>query len=311
MRNLTESAIHHLDNDEKINFKILGMLDGKFNNKWIVYNGIFLATNKRLFFYSKKFSTTINYSDINNVEFIERKLNSPTIKFNYKNEKISIKYIDQGDVLGFYRFLKSENTDQHEVFHADTKVENVKREGNEKKEAPKVASVSKERKPLHKRWWFWVVAAIFVFGAIGNMTEDKTEETTASPSAEENVEEQETDNEETEEVVDNDEENFEDKEVEKGVADQKEEEETDRTIDETIVEDNDYVDEATLEDGKLTLIADGKTTFSENTLFYSVYDLFEAMHDGFQDESVNEVYVEIMTTMVDPKGNESVEPVIK
>jgi len=93
---------------------------------------------------------------------------------------------------------------------------------------------------------------------------------------------------------------------------QKEEEpEANRTIDIALVEDNDYISEANLTDGKLTLIADGKTTFSENTLFYSVYDLFEAMHDGFQDENVNEVYVELMVTMIDSKGNESIEPVIK
>lgn len=90
-----------------------------------------------------------------------------------------------------------------------------------------------------------------------------------------------------------------------------EEPEANRTIDIALVEDNDYISEANLTDGKLTLIADGKTTFSENTLFYSVYDLFEAMHDGFQDENVNEIYVELMVTMIDSKGNESIEPVIK
>ncbi|MEI3611616.1 hypothetical protein [Pseudogracilibacillus sp. SO30301A] len=90
-----------------------------------------------------------------------------------------------------------------------------------------------------------------------------------------------------------------------------EERKSNRTVDEAIEEDNDNVDKATLKDGTLTLVGEGKTTFSENTLFMSVYDMFEAMHEGFKDENVKEVYIELTTTMVDQKGNESVEPVIK
>lgn len=84
-----------------------------------------------------------------------------------------------------------------------------------------------------------------------------------------------------------------------------------RTITEALEEDNENVDKATLKDGELTLIGEGKTTFSENTLFLSVYDMFEAMHEGFKDKNVDVVYVELTTTMIDQKGNESVEPVIK
>lgn len=83
-----------------------------------------------------------------------------------------------------------------------------------------------------------------------------------------------------------------------------------RTIAEKLQEDDKNVDKANLKDGVLTLEAVGKTTFSENTLFHSVYDLFEAMHQGFQDNGVKSVEVILTTTMIDPKGNESDEPVI-
>jgi len=150
------------------------------------------------------------------------------------------------------------------------------------------------KKPFYKRWWFILIAVVFIMGAIGNIFE--SDEKKQEREQEKIAAEQENEKKEKE------------KEEEKK---KEEERKANRSIDEAIAEDNDNVDEAVLEDGKLTLIADGKTTFSENTLFLSVYDLFEAMHDGFQDESVNEVYVELLTTMVDTKGNESVEPVIK
>src|SRR5690625_2796289 len=128
--------------------------------------------------------------------------------------------------------------------------------------------------------------------------EDQTTEDDKEVQQEENKE---TDNDKRETENDED----------KKQSDEEKEPKANLTIDKALVEDNDYISEANLTDGKLTLIADGKTTFSENTLFYSVYDLFEAMHEGFQDENVNEVYVELMVTMIDSKGNESIEPVIK
>lgn len=83
-----------------------------------------------------------------------------------------------------------------------------------------------------------------------------------------------------------------------------------KNIAEKIQKENDDVDKATIKDGVLRLESVGKTTFSENTLFHSVYDLFEATHEGFLDDSVKEVEVILTTTMVDQKGNESEEPVI-
>ncbi len=90
----------------------------------------------------------------------------------------------------------------------------------------------------------------------------------------------------------------------------KEKKKDERNIAEKLQEDDDNVDEASIEDGVLTLKTEGKTTFSENTLFHSVYDLFEAMHEGFNDKDINKVEVALTTTMVDAKGNESDDDVI-
>lgn len=163
--------------------------------------------------------------------------------------------------------------------------------------------MSKERvkKPFYKKWWFWAILVVVILGPIfSSMEEDEKE------AKDEKEKVQQEDNKETKNDI-KDTENEEDKSQDGEESEPK----ADLTIDKALVEDNDYISEAKLTDGKLTLIAEGKTTFSENTLFHSVYDLFEAMHDGFQDESVSEVYIELMTTMIDSKGNESIEPVIK
>lgn len=161
-------------------------------------------------------------------------------------------------------------------------------------------SEEKVKKPFYKKWWFWAILVVVVFGPIFSAMEDE-DQTTEDDKEVQQEENKETDNDKRETENDED----------KKQSDEEKEPKANLTIDKALVEDNDYISEANLTDGKLTLIADGKTTFSENTLFHSVYDLFEAMHDGFQDESVSEVYVELMVTMIDSKGNESIEPVIK
>lgn len=167
--------------------------------------------------------------------------------------------------------------------------------------------MAKEKKPFYKKWWFWLIVVVLVVAAFGDDEDDKKTADEPDQEVTNVVDEQEDD------IDKKAEEKAEQEKKDKEEKEKKEEEErkANRSIAEAIEEDNDNVDKATLEDGTLTLIGEGKTTFSENTLFMSVYDMFEAMNEGFQDESVNEIYIELTTTMVDQKGNESVEPVIK
>ncbi len=84
-----------------------------------------------------------------------------------------------------------------------------------------------------------------------------------------------------------------------------------RTLVEKIQEDDKNVDLATYKDGTLTLETEAKSLWSENSLFYNVYDLFESTYVAFKDKSVDEVKIVITTSMTDTKGNESIEPVIE
>lgn len=106
MIKLTDQAKEHLNKDENIEFKVLGAFDGKINGKTVYSNGIFLATDKRLFFYGKKHNHSFNYKDISSVELIEKKMVGPTIIFYDNNDKVSIQFAEQGNLEGFVKFLK-------------------------------------------------------------------------------------------------------------------------------------------------------------------------------------------------------------
>lgn len=77
------------------------------------------------------------------------------------------------------------------------------------------------------------------------------------------------------------------------------------------LQDDDGVDKVVLNDGILTLEKHPSGLWDENSLFHSVYDLFEVMNDAFKDKSVDEVEVKIQTKMTDVKGNENLDTVIE
>ncbi|MEK4303569.1 PH domain-containing protein [Oceanobacillus sp. FSL K6-0251] len=112
MINLTKLAKNHLMEDESIKHKILGMLDGNVKEKKVAINGIFLATNMRLFFCNKKESVSFEYNKISAVELVEKKLTSPTISFLYNGDKTGIKFAEQGDIDGFVQFLEIPKIDK-------------------------------------------------------------------------------------------------------------------------------------------------------------------------------------------------------
>lgn len=169
-----------------------------------------------------------------------------------------------------------------------------------------MAKKEKMKKPFYKKWWVWVIAIIIIGAATtGGNDEEKVADKKSEPASGEV-----SDDKVAEEKPAEEKEKPKKEEAKKKEPPKKEKKEN-LSIDKKIEKDNDNVDKATLKNGELTLVGEGKTTFSENTLFMSVYDMFEAMHEGFKDKNVNEVFIEITTTMVDSKGNESVEPVIK
>lgn len=182
------------------------------------------------------------------------------------------------------------------------------------------------KKPFYKRWWFIVIATIFIIGMIGNALEsdeDKQKREDERVAAEQQKKDDKKDKEdkkkaaEAEKAAEDEKQKEEelkkekDVEVEEEKKVNEEERKPNKTIDVAIKEDNKNIDNAILKDGILTLERDPGTVWSENSLFHTVYDLFEALPIAFKDEAVDEVQVLIKTPMVDAKGNEETETVIE
>lgn len=107
---LTEQAKVHLDRDEDIKGVILGFYKAKWLNSKIHRTGILLATNKRLFFYSKTLlgykSETILYNKISSCQS-ERHFTTYKLKLFLSGTTIEISRIYSGDFDGFVEFLRS------------------------------------------------------------------------------------------------------------------------------------------------------------------------------------------------------------
>src|SRR5699024_5661498 len=81
------------------------------------------------------------------------------------------------------------------------------------------------------------------------------------------------------------------------------EKENEKSIDEKIKK-YDVVEEAEMDNGELILTYEPGMGWSENSLFYTVYDSFEVTNQAFKDDSVDSVLNLIQGVMVDQKGNE-------
>src|SRR5690625_2352560 len=85
--------------------------------------------------------------------------------------------------------------------------------------------------------------------------------------------------------------------------------ENEKSIDEKIKK-YDVVEEAEMDNGELILTYEPGMGWSENSLFYTVYDSFEVTNQAFKDDSVDSVLNLIQGVMVDQKGNEELKDMI-
>lgn len=169
--------------------------------------------------------------------------------------------------------------------------------------------MSENKKPFYKRWWFILIVVVFIIGMIGNAFGEEEPEQAKEQQTEK--QEKKSDEKENETKKDQKPSKKSDETAEnKQEDDEKSKKDNNKTIAEQLKENDKNVDKAILENGVLILEHEAKSLWSENSLFYSVYDLFETMNEAFKDKSVNGVKVVISTVMVDNKGNESVDPVI-
>lgn len=172
----------------------------------------------------------------------------------------------------------------------------------------------KTKKPFYKRWWFIGFFAIVALGFVMDLFES---EESKQAKLDEEISIQQEREEKKEEKAKAKEKRKQDAalELEKQKKDEEKEKErlANRSIDQKLTEDNEDVDTATLsEDGILTLEQEAKSYWDETAILeQNVYSLFEAAVEGFRDPSVNEVKMVITTGMVDNKGNESLEDIVK
>jgi len=72
----------------------------------------------------------------------------------------------------------------------------------------------------------------------------------------------------------------------------------------------DVVEDAEMDNGELILTYEPGMGWSENSLFFTVYDSFEVTNQAFKDDSVESVLNLIQGVMVDQKGNEELKDMI-
>lgn len=113
---LIDQAKQYLDDDESPEVAVLGTYETEWmGQKTVKNNGLFLATNKKVFFYAKRLtgyeSETFPYSKISSFES-GKKLLGHYITFFTSGNKVSMKYIQDGNIGYFINFVKSKIEDQ-------------------------------------------------------------------------------------------------------------------------------------------------------------------------------------------------------
>lgn len=145
----------------------------------------------------------------------------------------------------------------------------------------------KTKKPFYKKWWFILIAVLFIFAGIGGILDSAGVQTEKEKETIAKKEEKEKSKKEEEQRLAN------------------------RTIAEVLEEDEKDVDKAKLEDGVLRIERDVTTFWDETSILkQDVLRMFEILPKAFEDENVDRVRVVLNTEMVDQKGNAEVESVI-
>lgn len=119
-----EALKSHLDKDEIVEQCVFGAYETKMMDKKTVRNGIFAATNKKVTFFGKKmFGYNMEiypYSNISSIE-MSKELMGHRISFFASGNKVSMKWINQGQIPQFIETVKSKIGKKESVTEAVTK----------------------------------------------------------------------------------------------------------------------------------------------------------------------------------------------
>ncbi|MGM0258250.1 PH domain-containing protein [Enterococcus sp. AZ102] len=102
-------AEEHLEPGEQVLEGVYGAYETKSLGNDSVRNGVFLATDRRLFFYGKRTfgfnSESFPYSNISSIEF-NKKAMGYTLSFYASGNEVKMKWINFGDVASLVNFIK-------------------------------------------------------------------------------------------------------------------------------------------------------------------------------------------------------------
>ena len=107
---LLKRAREHFDLGEEAVASVLGVYEIKMLGGDTVRNGMLVATNRRLVFFAKKFGGfELEMFPYNNISSIEmgKNLLGHHISFFASGNKVKVKWIRQGNIQGFLKFVKS------------------------------------------------------------------------------------------------------------------------------------------------------------------------------------------------------------
>ncbi|MCY8574083.1 PH domain-containing protein [Bacillus haynesii] len=136
---LIENAKQYLDSDETVESAIIGSYETDWmGQKTVKSNALFLATNKKIFFYAKRLtgyeSETFPYSKISSFES-GKKFLGHYINFYTSGNKVSMKWIQDGDIGNFINYVKE-------------KIENEKHNTKSQSTSTPLVSIAEELKKL-------------------------------------------------------------------------------------------------------------------------------------------------------------------
>lgn len=175
---LVESARSYLEPGEAI----LASVMGTYEVRGAIKNGIFLATDRRLVFYSKKLTgydmEVFLYSSIGSVE-TGKDFMGHRIAFLVSGNKVTMKWINAGNVPEFIQAVNQgvngENILQGAAVQEDSNMSIVNAAVPSKGIPSRDTVVLKQaKKPIWKRWWVWAAAILILIAAFSGDEQTST-----------------------------------------------------------------------------------------------------------------------------------------
>lgn len=147
-------AQEHLEPEEKVIEGVFGSYETKSLGKDTIKNGIFLATNKRLFFYGKRTfgfdSESFPYSNISSIEF-GKKAMGYTLSFYASGNKVNMKWIKDGDIASLVNYVKTKMNEKYKPVSGLSAQQSVIEQIKELKELLDMEIISTEEFEVKKR----------------------------------------------------------------------------------------------------------------------------------------------------------------